>query len=590
MLQKTFFNIGVAVFLVGFLQAQEVKKKIMNQNPEVRIIAEVLKKDERIPHGSFEQQYQAKRQVLGRYDNGKRIGKWTRYFQTGETMIVGFYQNGVPSGTWKRFDKSGEEVASFSFENGTPSGHWHGTYFNGNNAIDMVYGSRGFLTQAVLYYFNERPGYLLDQEMRGKDTLSYRSLYFKNQTIEEYKETKNTQLNGRLIKYHPTGARWEEYEYKENRLKEVVAMRAQTGQPLVVGSFEEGTGRINSYYPNGMIYKRQEYKDGVPHGFVTYEQSGRELGYGEYKNGKRTGKWVFRNALEFPEIELEYDNNTGDTVQVVRRISANMHEAEKGTLVNGVRHGEWYQTNIMKDTTEIATFNNGLLDGSFTKFTLNIGNVEALGAYFGGTRSGIWEIYNPFNQQTERDSIFGEPSFSFDITNSPVPGWTPIQEAFGYYFISEDVYGQAVISKDIIHYIPKYPGVELLETPLNYDFQVVEPLVPQQGDDYSYRPLFVSAEFPEGYESELLYLVRHKDLEVKSDQMGVSGSVLIGMRIDRFGLIEEVEILRGIDPKFDQSVQQFIEQMPVWSPATYNGIPIPSYVVKRMDFPVTPMR
>lgn len=565
--------------------SQSTSSKTINLNSEVRIIAEVLTEDERIPHGAFERQYQANKQIIGRFENGKRVGKWIRFFDSGQPMIVGYYQNGIPSGTWKRLDRNGEEIASFSFDNGTPTGHWHGAYINGNNAIDLIYKKQGELTQAVLYYFNERPGYLLDQEFIEAQTFSYRSLYFKNQTIEEYRETKNKQLHGRLIKYHQTGARWEEYEYQNNLLKEVIGMRAQTGQPLVVGSFENGSGRINHYYSNGMIYKRLDYQNGVPHGYLTYEQNGRELGYGEYKHGKRTGKWIFRNNLGFPEVEFEFDTATSDTAWVIRRTSATEKQALQGIMVQGQRSGVWYATNLTGDTIEEATFSKGLLSGVYKRYSPISKDLQVEGYYTCGTRDSIWQTWNLLDQQTFLDTLNCTVTCSFNPAQSPVNGWLPVlQSNDGYTMLSDNVFGNAVTVFNVVHFIPPLPGVELISEPLTFENLVINELEPEQTEEYSFSPLFIPAEFPGGTTEEERYFDRNRELHEKAETENLFGSMLVGIKLDAFGMAERVDILRGIQPDFDLGVQEYCKQLPIWSPATYNGIPINSYVIKRIDF------
>jgi len=562
---------------------QPVTQKTITFNDEVRVIADVLKTDERIPHGMYEHQYHAKRQLAGRYNQGKREGKWTRYYDTGKPMIVGYYQAGKPTGEWKRFSRTGEELARFQFEDGKPDGHWYANYVTLNSGLDLIY-EKGLLAQAVLYYSNQKPGYLQEQVIQKEDTLTYRSLYYRNQNIEYYQELKNGLRHGQQISYHRTGARWEELDYLGDTLHNVIAMRAQTGQPLVIGDFKDGKGSLNRYYANGILFKTESYQHGVLHGAVSYKQQGKEIGFGSYNAGQRTGSWEFMSSNFFKEVEFAYDPDQPNTAKVKRRLSANEKEADHGTLVNGARSGSWIRTNIMGDTIERATYKNGLLDGKFIKHTPTIHNIQAEGNYTCGTRSGKWEAWNPVNQQTFLDTMQCMVTCNLDLSRSPVRGWLPVQDVNGFWYLSEDALGESIVSRDLVHYIPPLPGTELIETPLNYDYHVIWQLEPKQGDELSYLPLLSPAEFPEGTAQELIYMDRHRDLRNKALEEELSGSMLVGLKIDWFGGITRVDILRGIQPEFDEGVKEFFRQMPVWTPATYNGLPIETYVVKRIDF------
>jgi antitoxin component YwqK of YwqJK toxin-antitoxin module len=57
---------------------------------------------------------------MGRYENGLRVGVWTRFYPTGEVRAQAEFREGMQHGWVLAFDKAGERTRSARFEGGAP--------------------------------------------------------------------------------------------------------------------------------------------------------------------------------------------------------------------------------------------------------------------------------------------------------------------------------------------------------------------------------------------------------------------------------------------------------------------------------------
>lgn len=82
------------------------------------------------------------------------------------------------------------------------------------------------------------------------------------------------------------------------------------GQLRMKGNFKDGKrqGKWSYWYPNGNLWSQGEYRNGEEHGLKTvWHENGQKYYEGYYKNGKRTGTWTFWNKDGSLIKEVNYD-------------------------------------------------------------------------------------------------------------------------------------------------------------------------------------------------------------------------------------------------------------------------------------------
>jgi TonB family protein len=81
-------------------------------------------------------------------------------------------------------------------------------------------------------------------------------------------------------------------------------------------------------------------------------------------------------------------------------------------------------------------------------------------------------------------------------------------------------------------------------------------------------------EFPGGEDAMNDFLSRNLSYPAMAKEQGIQGKVWIGFMVDKFGNVENVEILRGIGGGCDEEAKRVVEMMPRWNPGTQDGKPV----------------
>jgi protein TonB len=78
-------------------------------------------------------------------------------------------------------------------------------------------------------------------------------------------------------------------------------------------------------------------------------------------------------------------------------------------------------------------------------------------------------------------------------------------------------------------------------------------------------------EFPGGEKALLRYLGSHIRYPVVAQENGIQGKVYVSFVIDELGMINNIEIIRGVDVSIDNEAIRVISSMPRWKPGEQGG-------------------
>lgn len=110
------------------------------------------------------------------------------------------------------------------------------------------------------WYSNGQPKriehWVLDQKV-GVD-----SAFYEDGKLESTAAYSDDQEHGPLRIYHRNGRPWTEWLYEKGLLVEIAFTQSKEGNPLEVGSFDNGDGWVNLYNDNGLLSERFLFKDG----------------------------------------------------------------------------------------------------------------------------------------------------------------------------------------------------------------------------------------------------------------------------------------------------------------------------------------
>lgn len=64
---------------------------------------------------------------------------------------------------------------------------------------------------------------------------------------------------------------------------------------------------------------------------------------------------------------------------------------------------------------------------------------------------------------------------------------------------------------------------------------------------------------------------------VVAQEAGIQGRVTLRFVVSKTGAIENVTVVRGIDPSCDKEAVRVVKSMPKWIPGKQNGLNVPVY-------------
>lgn len=91
-------------------------------------------------------------------------------------------------------------------------------------------------------------------------------------------------------------------------------------------------------------------------------------------------------------------------------------------------------------------------------------------------------------------------------------------------------------------------------------------------------------QFPGGQNELLSYIAKSLRYPAISAENGVQGKVFIRFVVTAMGLVEEVEVVRSLDPHCDKEAMRVIASLPKWIPGRQNGKNVPVYYTVPITF------
>lgn len=83
--------------------------------------------------------------------------------------------------------------------------------------------------------------------------------------------------------------------------------------------------------------------------------------------------------------------------------------------------------------------------------------------------------------------------------------------------------------------------------------------------------------FPGGQEEMMKWISSNLSYPVDAQERGVTGRVVIRFVVTKTGSVEDIQVLRGIDPSCDREATRVVKAMPKWNPGRQNGEAVAVY-------------
>jgi len=83
--------------------------------------------------------------------------------------------------------------------------------------------------------------------------------------------------------------------------------------------------------------------------------------------------------------------------------------------------------------------------------------------------------------------------------------------------------------------------------------------------------------FPGGETEMQKFIGQNLKYPVVAQESGIQGRVTVRFVVSKTGAIEDVTVIRGIDPSCDKEAVRVVKSMPKWIPGKQNGLNVPVY-------------
>lgn len=342
--------------------------------------------------------------------------------------------------------------------------------------------------------------------------------------------------------YYNNGALWKTLNYKFGKLEgRATYYDSASGKVRTTGKFVNGErDSVWTYYylNNYSVRKIEAYKDGFLEGAYKEFNEGSDKVFveGNYHNGKLTGNWkCYYPQTDKLLIEAYYKNGSANAV--IYDSSSKMKIME-GPYKNWKKTGEW-KMYFPRSTKVFLTeeYANDLLNGRFIQYD-TAGNIVLACMYTQGRKNG---------------------------------------EMIGYYEGTDKIWTVLNFVNDTLHgQLTSYYRSGNVKRKESYDMNHIleNKCFSDNGAEIDCSPFVTMAAFDGDV---MTYIGDNLQYPEVARDAGIEGKVEVGFWINESGLVNNVQVLKGIDKACDEEAVRLVSHMPPWHPMMVDDRPVMSY-------------
>jgi len=527
-----------------------------------------------VPDGAYQMFLESKLIVEGTFKQGKRHGKWTTYYVSGEKRVEGFYVGNKKHHKWQYFRKDSSLLSEVYFFKGVRYGTWKSFHRNGESWSTIIHESTGRPQEVAVYDENKTLLYHRYWSYTDNSSYSKEEIYYTNGEPHIINEFTRDTLDGEMIVYHPKKIVYERREYEMGKLFSVTESRTWNGQPLNSGSIFEGSGSYRGYYPNGIKKYDVTFEDGELVDTLT----------GYYKNGVvETVRFLEDGDVTSP-YSIFYDEQ-GDMAYKANHIKDKKIWKEVigknpnfGERTEYIRYKDGFCDNFSKkvydsnnNLIEKVNVKNGLIHGKQLFYHAS-GQVKQEVVYENGDKIGSEKFFNGLGQVVEEIEY---PTFSgeteIDTTWCEVQNKEATVVTLSKYYFKEGM--NVHLFKNESGKMPGMVGNH------SYLLDLIE--FEKKTNMYEEIAEVGTLQYPGNIEGFFEINTRGIDI-AKIDHPGVVS--MVGITINEMGLIEKHAVFKKDKLGLSKALDNLLLARPIFSPTSINGFPISTYSVYYLNF------
>jgi antitoxin component YwqK of YwqJK toxin-antitoxin module len=329
--------------------------------------------------------------VLRNFVKGKPDGKFLQYGSNGKIESEVNYKNGLQDGPEIRYDSESNVRSQSNYAAGKTTGKEVKNYedyvqtanYNKEGKYDGEYSeiyTNGNIKQKGKYVngkkdgtweYGKKNGQKTRTDVYANDEKIKETFYYTDNTVEVIRELKNGQKNG-----------WErKYNYGDGSLKsEIFYKEGQASSETGSGGPAKQTKQITG---NWGVYVQIFYEiNGKYEGEYTEQWMEGTKGMkakGQYKNGKKTGHWIYEDKYGKKEKEENYLDGELD-----------------GTCIRYCDNGK---------PSQVYEYTKGEKNGPYKEYWCNTGALMVTGTYVAGRVKGIRTYYESNGKVSSEEEI-----------------------------------------------------------------------------------------------------------------------------------------------------------------------------------------
>jgi antitoxin component YwqK of YwqJK toxin-antitoxin module len=182
------------------------------------------------------------------------------YYESGQMLSKRKFVQGKMQGRAEDFYRDGKLKARTSMKDNQLQGGYESFFPDGTRESACIYTRDSLDGPLRSWYSNGQPKRIEHWAMDEK--VGVDSVFYEDGKLESTTSYHRDEEDGPMRAYHRNGRLWTEWIYEKGRLMEVTFTQSKEGNPLEVGSFQNGLGWVNLYNDNGLLKERLYFKDG----------------------------------------------------------------------------------------------------------------------------------------------------------------------------------------------------------------------------------------------------------------------------------------------------------------------------------------
>lgn len=457
---------------------------------------------------------------------------------------VYFTENGDTSAYYK-YDKEGNSVGTHFSKHENGQLEYKGVYTpSKKKVVETRYFENGQLDNSITKIDNKKVG-------------DYSEYYKNGQLYCSGKYDAGDRI-GTWKYFHDNGVKKTTYTYLNGKANGDFKEYSKGDTLIIEGEYSEGkkVGEWIYYHDNGQLESKVTYDDGKRNGkIVEYSNDGKVVFEGKYSKGDPVGVHKTYNHDGVLIKEVVFGSGYPALKTTEYYTNGNVKYFEKGDKKTYYSlEGKKLKEDQIQSDPIMKTDITGELSKSFIEFPddLKLKNGRAV------------FVFNISKEGVVNDVDITE-SMSDSLDHMILNLVKSLEYISGSYYQAQYGFKNsiAVILKDGKWQVVtgKYMPEKSL-TPISKDekaeFTIVEEM----------------PSFPNGEPELFKYLGQTVKYPSVAKDNGIQGVVYVNFTVNECGIIQKVNVIRGVHPSLDLESIRVIENMPVWEPGKQKGVPV----------------